>query len=158
MLSGETTTGKYPKESVKYMASICENAEKYLEDSVNFDNVLKNEMGAISSSAYEMAKLLNSKLIVAATMSGQTARIISNLRSNNLILATCTTDKVARSLALNFGVYPKVTKVFDTTDEIVNDAIENAKHFINLNKGDYVIITGAFPKNSITNFIKIEKM
>lgn len=158
MLSGETTTGKYPKEAVKYMATICENAEKYLEYNVNFNNVTKDEIGAISSSVVETANLLNSKLIVAATMTGTTARLISNLRSNNLILATCTTDKVARSLALNFGVYPKVTKVFDTTDEIVNDAILNAKNFSKLNENDYIIITGGFPKNSSTNFMRIEKI
>ena len=29
MLSGETTTGKHPVEVVKYMAEICENAERY---------------------------------------------------------------------------------------------------------------------------------
>lgn len=158
MLSGETTTGKYPSEAVKYMASICKNAENHLIGNVNFDNVTKDEIGAISSSVVETANLLNSKLIVAATMSGQTARVISNLRSNNLILATCTSNKVARSLALNFGVYPKVTKVFDTTDEIVEDAIENAKSFTKLNKWDYVIITGGFPKNSSTNFMRIEKI
>ncbi len=158
MLSGETTTGKYPKEAVKYMGDICENAEKYLEDNVNFDNVTKDEIGAISSSVVETASLLESRLIIAATMSGATAKVISNLRSNNLILATCTSDKVARSLALNFGVYPKVTKVFDTTDEIVNDAINNAKKFTNLKSGDYVIITGGFPKNSSTNFMRIERI
>jgi len=158
MLSGETTTGKYPSEAVKYMASICKNAESHLISNVNFNNVTKDEIGAISSSVVETANLLNSKLIVAATMSGQTARVISNLRSNNFILATCTSNKVARSLALNFGVYPKVTKVFDTTDEIVEDAIENAKSFTKLNKDDYVIITGGFPKNSSTNFMRIEKI
>lgn len=158
MLSGETTTGKYPKEAVKYMGDVCKNAEKYLEENVNFDNVTKDEIGAISSSVVETANLLKSKLIIAATMSGNTARVISNLRSNNLILATCTSDKVARSLALNFGVYPKVTKVFDTTDEIVNDAIDNAKKFTNLKSGDYVIITGGFPKNSSTNFMRIERI
>lgn len=158
MLSGETTTGKYPEEAVKYMGDICENAEKYLEDNVNFDNVTKDEIGAISSSVVETASLLESRLIIAATMSGATAKVISNLRSNNLILATCTSDKVARSLALNFGVYPKVTKVFDTTDEIVNDAINNAKKFTDLKSGDYVIITGGFPKNSSTNFMRIERI
>lgn len=158
MLSGETTMGKYPREAVKYMGEICENAEKYLKDNVNFDNVTKDELGAISSSVVETARLLESKLIIAATMSGTTARIISNLRSNNLILATCTSDKVARSLALNFGVYPKVTKIFETTDEIVEDGIETAKKFTSLQSGDYVIITGGFPTNKPTNFMKIEKI
>ena len=69
-----------------------------------------------------------------------------------------TSQKTARRLALSFGVYPKVTKVYDTTDEIVDDAIKNAKEFMDLKENDYVIITGAFPKNSPTNFMKIEKI
>ena len=35
MLSGETTTGKFPSETVKYMADICEEAEKHLDYSIN---------------------------------------------------------------------------------------------------------------------------
>ena len=158
MLSGETTTGLHPKEVVKYMADICEIAEKHIHYKVNFKNVNITEMGAVSASVSLSANLLDSKLIIAATMSGRTARIISNLRSACPILATCTTDKVARSLSLNFGVYSKVTNVYETTDEIVNDALLKAKSFIDLQKDDYIIITGAFPKNSPTNFMKIEKI
>lgn len=158
MLSAETTIGKYPVETVKTMSNICISAEDYLDYDVDFKQIKKDIKNAISSSTVETANIISSKLIVAATMSGKTAKVISNLRSNCPVLATCTSDKVARSLALSFGVYPKVTKVYDTTDEIVNDAIRNAKKFMKLKKDDYIIITGAFPKNSPTNFMKIEKI
>lgn len=158
MLSAETTIGKYPVETVKTMSNICISAEDYLDYDVDFKQIKKDIKNAISSSTVETANIISSKLIVAATMSGKTAKVISNLRSNCPILATCTSDRVARSLALSFGVYPKVTKVYDTTDEIVNDAIRNAKKFMKLKKDDYIIITGAFPKNSPTNFMKIEKI
>lgn len=158
MLSGETTIGKYPVETVKMMNNICISAENYVDYDVDFKHIKKDIKNAISSSTVETANIISSKLIVAATMSGKTARVISNLRSNCPVLATCTSDKVARSLALSFGVYPKVTKVYDTTDEIVSDAIRNAKKFMKLKKNDYIIITGAFPKNSPTNFMKIEKI
>lgn len=158
MLSGETTVGNYPALTVKCMSNICKTAEKHLNYDVDFKKLKKDYKNAISSSVVETANILNSKLIVAATMSGNTAKAISNLRSKALVLATCTTHKTARRLSLNFGVYPKVTKVYDTTDEIVDDAILNAKSFINLPKDDYIIITGAFPKNSPTNFMKIEKI
>ncbi len=158
MLSAETTIGKYPVETVETMSNICISAENYLDYDVDFKQIKKDIKNAISSSTVETANIISAKLIVAATMSGKTARVISNLRSNCPILATCTSDKVARSLALSFGVYPKVTKVYDNTDEIVSDAIRNAKKFIKLKKDDYIIITGAFPKNSPTNFMKIEKI
>lgn len=158
MLSGETTTGKFPAEAVRYMASVCESAERYVNKNVNFNNVSSDEIGAISSSVVEAAKLLEAKVIVAATISGLTARVISNLRSSSIILATCTKDAVARSLALNYGVYPKVTKVYETTDEIVKDGVLGAKEFMNLNKDDVVIVTGGFPRNQKTNFMKIERI
>ncbi len=158
MLSGETTVGKYPSLTVKSMSNICQTAEKHLKYDVDFKHLKKDFKNAISSSVVETSNILNAKLIVAATMSGATAKAISNLRSEALVLATCTSFKTARRLALNFGVYPKVTKVYDTTDEIVDDAIKNAKVFMELKKDDYIIITGAFPKNSPTNFMKIEKI
>ncbi len=158
MLSGETTVGKYPAETVGFMAEICENTERHLSDELDSNFVRQDQIGAISSSVFDAAKLLKSKVIVAATISGMTAKVISNLRSKSFVLAVCTEDKVARSLALNYGVYTKVIGFFDTTDEIVDAATKSAKEFINLDKGDSIIIAGGFPRNSNTNFMKIERI
>lgn len=158
MLSGETAVGKHPVETVKIMAEICESAEEHLNYVVDFKKIVKNIKNAIASSAVETANIIDAKVIVSATITGKTARVISNLRSKCPILATCTDEKVARSLSLYFGVYPKITKLYNTTDEIVDDAIRSAKKFVKLKKEDYVIITGAMPKNSPTNFMKIEKI
>jgi len=161
MLSGETTTGKYPAEAVGYMASICETTEKHLNYEINIDFTSKTIGGAIATSVVETANHLDAKLIVAATMSGTSAVRVSNLRPKCLVLATCTSSEVARSLALNWAVYPVVTNVYNTTDEIIADAKEKANSFIKLNKDDLVLITGGFPNNTeekITNFMKIEKI
>jgi pyruvate kinase len=110
-------------------------------------------------SVVDTSNLLNTKLIVAATMSGKTARLISNLRPRSLILASTPSEKVARGLALNAGVYPVITKEYESTDEIVNDSIVRAKEFTNIEKDDLLIITGGFPNNSkTTNFMKVEKI
>lgn len=161
MLSGETTTGKYPAEAVGYMASICETTEKHLNYELNIDFTSKTIGGAIATSVVETANLLDAKLIVAATISGVSAIKVSNLRPKCPVLATCTSSEVARSLALNWAVYPVVTNVYDTTDEIINDAKEKASNFITLNKEDLILITGGFPNNTevkTTNFMKIEKI
>ena len=161
MLSGETTTGKYPAEAVGYMASICETTEKHLNYEVNIDFTSKTIGGAIATSVVETANLLDAKLIVAATMSGASAVRVSNLRPKCLVLATCTSSEVARSLALNWAVYPVVTNVYKTTDEIIADGKEKANKFVDLNKNDLVLITGGFPNNPeerTTNFMKIEKI
>ena len=162
MLSGESTVGKYPVETVKFMADICEATEK----SANFEGKFnyKKQFGAtqtISTCVVESSKLMDSKLIVAATVSGFTARKISNLKPNCLVLATCPTESVARSLALNWGVYPAIVPVLGTTDEVISKSIEKAKEFMNLEQGETIIITGGFPntgEKKTTNLMKIEEM
>ena len=161
MLSGETTTGKYPIETVGYMAKICENTEKYLEYSINIEHISKTIGSAIATNVVETAHLLDAKVIVAATISGKTAERISNLKPSCCVLATCTDENVARGLMLNWGVYPVVTKKYTSTDEIVNDAILKAKKFIKLEENDIILITGGFNNNvkfNSTDFIKIEQI
>ena len=162
MLSGETTTGAHPIEVVRYMAEICENAEQYYNYENSFDSVREVDITeTIAKSVVDSATMLDVKVIVAATMSGYSARKISNLKPNSFILATCPTPSVARGLALNWGVYSKVVNVYDSTDEIVADAKVRAAQFLNLKNGDIIVITGGFPNNNTTkktNFMKIEEI
>ena len=162
MLSGETTTGHHPIEVVKYMAEICENAEGYYDYENSFDSVRNVDITeTIAKSVVDSVSMLDVKAIVVATMSGYSARKISNLKPNSLILATCPSDEVARGLALNWGVYSKVVNVYNGTDEIVEDAKVRATEFLNLNKKDIIVITGGFPNNTdtkVTNFMKIEEI
>lgn len=158
MLSGETSIGKNPVETVKMMSDICVMAESNLDYEVDFKHLKKDIKNAIASSAVETANIISAKAIVAATMTGKTARTISNLRSVCPIIATCTDEKVARSLALSFGVFPKITKKFFATDEVIKDAALTAKKTLKLKKDDIVIITGAHPVDEQTNIMKIEKI
>ena len=161
MLSDETTIGHYPAETVKTMATICENAEKYYDYDRKF-NVTWNEntTASIAKSVITASKDLEAEVIVAATMSGRTARMISNLKPICPILATVPSEKVARSLALNYGVYSAIVDEYKNTDEIVSDGVEQAKKFVELEKGDKIVITGGFPNvgEKSTNFIKIEEI
>ncbi len=159
MLSGETTVGKHPIETVRAMANICEVAEKYAE----FDYITGREVntvpGAIAESVVESSNRLGAKLICAATISGTTAATISNLKPKAPILALCPDEKTGRRLALNWGVYPADLKICNSTDEVLNLSVERAKEFMNLEEGDKLIITGGFPntdENRTTNLMKIE--
>lgn len=162
MLSGETTVGKYPVEVVKNMADICENAENYYDYDYEFASERKVDVTeTIARSVVDCAKSLDVKAIVAATMSGYSARRISNLKPATTIIAACPTEAVARSLALNWGVYPVLTPVYNSTDEVVTDSKEKATKFMNLEKEDVIVITGGFPNNTevkTTNFLKIEEI
>ena len=162
MLSGETTTGKFPIETVKHMADICETAEQYVDFEGVFGSSRKIDITeTIAASVAESANMLDAKLIVAATMSGYTARKISNLKPNCPILAACASEEIARSLALNWGVYPTIVPVYNSTDEVINDSKVKAKEFMNLNEKDIIVITGGFPNNTAvkqTNLMKIEEI
>lgn len=162
MLSGESTVGKHPVETVKFMADICEATENQANFKGQFN--YRKQFGAtqtISTCVVESSKLMNSKLIVAATVSGFTARKISNLKPNCLILATCPNEEIGRRLALNWGVYPAIVPVLGTSDEVISESVKRAKEFMPLVKGDTVIVTGGFPNTGVkktTNLMKIEEI
>ena len=160
MTSDETTMGEYPVETIQNMKRICENVESYYRYDNKYAYVAENKTEIIASSVVNAANELGSKVIVAATMSGHSARAISNLRPNAPILATVPTRKVARTLALSYGVYPVVVNEYDSTDEVINDGVAQAKKFVELNSGDKIVIAGGFPNTGkkTTNFMKIEEI
>ena len=160
MLSGESTIGAYPVEAVTYMANIANDAEEHCKNDFNYLGKI-GRTECIAKGAVDLTKYVNVKAIACASISGFSARFISNFRPNCPIMATCTSDKVARSLALNYGVYTSIVPVLKDTDTMVSMASEKTKDFFKLESGDKIIITGGIPvsdKGRITNFIKIEEI
>ena len=160
MLSGETTVGAYPVETVKYMASIASDAEEH--SATHFGYLGKiGRTECIAKSAVDMTSYVDVKAIVAEAISGYSTRMLSNFRPNCPILACCTTPEVARSLALNYGVYTSIVPLMDDTDELVELVKEKAIDYFNLENGDKIIITGGLPAINnvrLTNFMKIEEI
>lgn len=159
MLSGETTIGKHPVEAVKYMSEACETAENYYdyENKIAFSKI--NVSSAIAHNVVETANLLDIKVIVAATASGYTGKLISTLKPKSPIVALCTDEKTARALALNYGVYPKIIGKFNSLDKLMQTARKTATHFMKLDRGDRIILTGGFPRiagEKTANFMKID--
>lgn len=158
MLSGETTIGKYPAEAVEIMSRICEHVESTIDYSkhISYEGSIgiSDTIAKLVSEAVEYADI---KLIVTTTMTGFTARKISNLRPNSIILACCPSKHIAEKVVLNFGVKPIITDIYEATDKMVENAKEMAKKEFNLNKGDLIVITGGFPigKSRKTNYLRI---
>jgi len=158
MLSGETTIGKYPVDAVEIMSRICEHVESTIDYSkhISYEGSIgiSDTIAKLVSEAVEYADI---KLIVTTTMTGFTARKISNLRPNSIILACCPSKHIAEKVVLNFGVKPIITDIYETTDKMVENAKEMAKKEFNLNKGDLIVITGGFPigKSRKTNYLRI---
>ena len=160
MLSGETTIGKHPVETVAAMANICETAEKYAEFNYSDENDrVVDAQSAIADAVVDTTKRLNAKLICAATISGSTARVISNLKPKATVLALVPDEKTGRRLALNWGVYPALLPVCNSTDEVLTKSVACAKDYTELVSGDIIVTTGGFPNNAVsrtTNLMKIE--
>ncbi len=158
MLSGETTIGKHPTQAVEIMSKIC----KYVESTIDYtkhvaykgsigvsDTIAKLVVGAVEFS--------DIKLIVTTTMTGFTARRISNFRPNSLIMACCPSSHIAEKVVLNFGVKPVITDIYESTDAMVENARKLAQKEFNLNKGDLIVVTGGFPLGEArkTNYLRI---
>ena len=159
MLSGETTTGDYVCETVKAMADICENIEASIDyKNVFADKTVDNARDAIVKSVATAANSLDAKLIVVPTVSGTSARLISNLEPKCPILALVGSEDAANKLAVNYGVYAKVVPMVKEMDELIDLSIKEAKEFMNLTEGDNIIITGGLVAGKIgfTNLMKIE--
>ena len=162
MLSGETTVGKHPVETVAAMARICEVTEQYADfDYISKVTKVKAVNAAICESVVDSANRLDAKLICTATISGSTAKMISNFKPKAPVLALCPDEAACRRLALNWGVYTRTIPMYGTTDEVLTASVEIAKEFSDLETGDIVVLTGGFPttgRSKTTNLMKIEEI
>lgn len=159
MTSDETTIGDYPVETIQMMSSICHNVEKITKYNLSEYKLKGTEIhNTIAECAVRATQTLPTKAVVVSTLTGKTALDISSLRPNAFIVAAVTSKKVARRLALKWGVYPEVVPVYEDTDDIIHDGVEAAKEVMSLQKGDIVTVVGGFPHDAHTNFMKIEEI
>ena len=161
MLSGETAAGKYPIESVKVMAEIAETTESDIHYNKRFHNAefkIRSSVDAISHSTCGMAIDLDAKAIVACSLSGMTARMVSRFRPTVPILGLTTDERTYRRLSLSWGVIPAMCERFSSTDVLFYTAKKIAETDLGLNKGDKIIITGGDTSGTSgnTSLIKIE--
>lgn len=158
MLSGETTVGKYPVHSVEIMSKIC----IYVESTIDYTKHISytgpiDISDTIAKLVVDAVEYNDIKFIVTPTMTGFTASKISNLRPNSIILACCPSSHVAEKVVLNFGVKPVITKIYESTEKVIENARKVAQKEFNLEKGDLIVITGGFPlgKTRKTNYLRI---
>jgi pyruvate kinase len=161
MLSGETANGKYPVEVVKTMAQIAITSEKHInyESSLSKSQMshIPNVSNAISLATCATAKELNASAIITATQSGHTTRQVSKYRPECPIIAVTPYEKVARSLALNWGVYAIQAEKVESTDELMEKCAEVALERRYVSKGDLVVMVAGVPANYVgsTNMMKV---
>ncbi len=163
MLSGGTAAGKYPTRSVEIMARIAETTEENIHYDKRFHNAefkIKNATDAISHSTCGMAIDIEAKAIVACTLSGATARMVSRFRPAVPIIGLTTDERTWRRLSLSWGVIPAMSEKFSSTDVLFYTAKKMAKTTLSLKSGDRIIITGGdnAGKSGNTNILKVEEI
>ncbi|GAE34116.1 pyruvate kinase [Halalkalibacter akibai] len=161
MLSGETAAGDYPVESVQTMHNIATRTEQALNYSAMLRKKTKEETttitSAIGQSVAHTASNLTAAVILSATESGHTARIVSKYRPKSPIIAVTSNEKVIRKLNLVWGVYPIQGRHCTSTDEMFDSTISTALESGSIKQGDLVVITAGVPvgETGTTNIMKV---
>ncbi len=164
MLSGETTIGNYPVQSLEIMSKIIEETEVDQNYYEFLDTTMRTEKqditGSVAYSAVECAIRLKCKAIVTPTISGYTARKISRFRPNCPIVAITPDINVVKNLKLYYGIYPVLESDINSFDKIMKISKEKTKNILKLEEKDKIIITGGYPFKEVkhTNFMKIEEV
>ncbi|MFP7253589.1 pyruvate kinase [Terribacillus goriensis] len=161
MLSGETAAGNYPVEAVRTMNNIARKAETALDHKAILDDRSKaSDMtitDAISQSVGHTAINLSVSAIVTATSSGYTAKMISKYRPKAPIVAVTFDDATNRRLALVWGVQAVTGERVESTDDMLDLAVDTGLSTELFKRGDRIIIAAGVPvgETGTTNLMKV---
>ncbi|NMA67700.1 MAG: pyruvate kinase [Clostridiaceae bacterium] len=163
MLSGETSIGKYPIESVCTMAKIARSTESSIHYKKRFrqmqlEESTTNITNAISHATCTTAHDLNAAAIITVTKTGSTARMISKYRPECPIIGGTPIERVYRQLAMSWGVMPVLIEEKQNTDQLFEHVVDKAMETGLVQSGDLVVLTGGFPIGipGMTNIMKVD--
>jgi pyruvate kinase len=162
MLSAETASGRYPAEAVQVMARVAARAE---EATVGLEPPLR-ERGVVgfpeatSDAAATAARVLKARAIVAFTQSGFSARLISQERPDVPIIALTPSVTVRRRLALSWGVWSRLIRKVETTDEMVEEVEATLLGDGSVHVNDVIVIISGAPMwvTGTTNLVKLHRV
>jgi len=161
MLSGETSVGDYPIETVETMARIIKSTEDHcLPSMAAIDWAPKTRGGVIAKAASEVATRVGAKYTVAFTQSGDSARRLSRYRGSIPTLAFTPVAVVRSQLALTWGVETFLAPPVEHTDEMVRQVDEALLKIGRVKEGDLVVIIAGSPPGipGSTNALRIHRM
>ncbi|PXF57559.1 MAG: pyruvate kinase [Candidatus Methanogaster sp.] len=160
MLSGETTVGNYPIESLIMMDRIARTTESVgwrVRTEADADATELSIERSIGHAVCQLACNLNAAAIITTTYSGSTATVVSMYRPKTPIIAI-TPDKVTfHRLALIWGVTPLIIPVVETIDEAMDASVQSAMDAGFVKPGDRVVLTTGVPifVSGTTNLITV---
>jgi pyruvate kinase len=147
MLSNETAVGKYPVRSTTTLTRVASTVEKEMNkheellEKFSNSQLYMTPINATCLNACELALDTRSSFLVAYTDEGFTAKLIAKFRTAIPIITVCSNKKVARQLALVWGlnkvlVSPKIKKSKNKISEITKLLIKEKL----VKKGQKIVI------------------
>jgi pyruvate kinase len=161
MLSGETSVGEYPIETVRTMARIISSTEDHeLHHMAAIDWQPKTRGGVIAKAAAEVGERVGAKFLVAFTQSGDSARRLARYRGPIPVLAFTPEAIVRSQLSLTWGIETFLTAQVEHTDEMVRQVDEQLLNIGRVKEGDLVVIIAGSPPGipGSTNALRIHRM
>ncbi|MDF1575952.1 MAG: pyruvate kinase [Bacteroidales bacterium] len=164
MLSGETSVGKYPVETIRSMQMIIDSTETeeyiYYKEHRSIPSAKNYLADSICYSAVQLAEQVNAAAIVSLTYSGFTAIRISSHRPKAPIFTFTMNQDLINDMSLVWGVR---AFYFGKCNHI-NEYIEYTEEFLIsqnlLKKGDLVVHVGSIPimEKGKTNMLKLTRV
>ncbi len=160
MLSGETTTGAYPLESVEVLQKIIASIEPSIHGQINQVIELKDPKEKMLRSAAILARELGESGIVVFTRSGYLAYKLAALRACGVpIYAFTDVETVFRQLMLPWGVEPFLMEFSDDPEQTILDAMNYLKRKGWTQSGEWlVVITNALANNKVIDTLQLRQM
>lgn len=161
MLSGETSVGQYPIQTVETMARICASTEVAGADRVPpLGTKPKTLGGAITLAAVDVAEFVDAKFVCIFSESGDSARRMSRLRSLIPMLAFTPSEATRRRMALTWGIESVQVDRVGHTDAMyqqVDDILLGRKL---AKKGDKVVVISGSPPGipGSTNDLRVHQV
>jgi len=164
MLSGETSVGKYPIETVKSMNNILQIVEEGMEEIYYPNANMSLDKGSptfihdsIIVSACKLAKHTSADAIVGMTASGYTAYRLSKCRPKAHIFIFTHDRRILNVLNLVWGVRAFYYDSYESTDKTIDDTTEILKLKQLVSRNDVIIHCASTPlhKRQRTNMVKI---
>jgi pyruvate kinase len=161
MLSGETSVGSFPVETVATMAKIIQSTEENgLSRIPDLGTKPHTQGGAVSFAAMEIAELLGSKFVCVFTEGGDSLRRISRLRSAVPVLSFTPNVQTARELALVWGAQTYIVPKVQHTDAMFEQVDKSVLEEGMCKVGDEVVVVAGTPPgvSGSTNTLRVHKV
>lgn len=158
MLSAETATGKYPRETVTMMAKIVVEAEQNMRDFTRRrrDRHALGIAETICESIAHAAEDLPMCAIAVFTESGNTARMISKYRPKAPIFAFSRSHQVCNRMNLLWGVQPVLSGRALSSDGMLAAAQHQLLQEGKIAAGDVLgVVAGTQMASGSTNFMRL---